>query len=104
MQERIACVAPIKAGVQQLQQMFDQVYQEALGRALKEKRITRSAAAKHLRRLPNKGPKRWLVGSKLGDELLQGSGKMAPERYRRAIEQYFEQISHLREAQAESAK
>lgn len=89
---------------QQLQQMFDQVYEEALQRALKEKRITRSAAAKHLRRLPSEGPKRWLVASELGDELLQGSGKMAPEQYRQAIEQYFEQISALQNAGAENAK
>ena len=89
---------------QQLQQLFDQVYQEALQRALREKRITRRAAAKHLRRLPNDGPQRWLVASELGDELLQGSGKMAPEQYRQAIEQYFEQISDLRDAPAESTE
>jgi hypothetical protein len=91
------------AANQQLQQMLEKAYQEALGRALKEKRITRSAAVKHLRRLPENGAK-WLVGSKLGDELLQGSGKVAPEQYRRAIEQYFEQISNLRESQSENGE
>ena len=94
----------LAAANQQLQRMLEKAYQEALGRALKEKRITRSAAAKHLRRLPDSGAKRWLVGSKLGDELLQGSGKVAPEQYRQAIEQYFEQISNLRAAQADNAE
>ena len=89
---------------QQLQKAFEKAYQEALGRALKEKRITRSAAAKHLRRLSNQGAKRWMVGSELGDDLLQGSGKVAPEQYRQAIEQYFEQISQLRENQADATE
>lgn len=89
---------------QELQQMLERAYQEALGRALKEKRRTRQSAKKHLRRLPIRGAKRWLVGSQLGDDLLQGSGKMAPEQYRQAIEQYFEQISQLRETQKESSE
>ncbi|MCA9213164.1 MAG: hypothetical protein KDB27_08875 [Planctomycetales bacterium] len=89
------------AGNQQLQDKLQQAYQEALGRALNEQRRTRTAAKKSIRRLPNKDGKRWLVGSELGDDLLQGSGKVAPEQYREAIEQYFDQISRLRKEQQE---
>ena len=34
--------------------------------------------------------------SKLENELLQGRGNMAPEAYRRAIEQYFDEISRAK--------
>ena len=86
---------------QKLQESFEKAYKEALARALKEKRVTRASAEKHLKRAPDSDPKRWLVGSELGDDLLQGSSKMAPEQYRQAIEQYFDQISNLRQPQAE---
>jgi hypothetical protein len=36
--------------------------------------------------------------SQLGDDLQQGADKAPPERYRRAIEQYFRQISQPEKA------
>ncbi len=73
---------------QRAQQRLNKVYQRAIARALKEatpKRvdIPRPAKLSEWNRLV----------SKLGDDVGQGRDKAPPERYRRAIEQYFSQIS-----------
>ena len=43
---------------------------------------------------------RWnLLASELGEDMLQGDNRIPPERYRSAIEHYFEQISKLKNDQ-----
>ena len=43
---------------------------------------------------------RWnLLVSQLGEDMLQGDNKVPPERYRSAIEHYFEQLSKLKNDQ-----
>jgi hypothetical protein len=74
------------------QRQLDRAYRRAVARAMKE------ADAEDL---VNDGPLKlagehsdWnVLLSQLGDDLRQGRDKAPPERYRRAIEQYFRQIS-----------
>jgi hypothetical protein len=75
---------------QRAQQRLNQAYQRAIARALKEatpKRvdIPRPAKLSDWNRLV----------SKLSDDVGQGRDKAPPEQYRRAIEQYFSQISRV---------
>jgi hypothetical protein len=68
---------------------LDQAYRRAISRALKEAASRPNLAAATGARLND-----WnRLASKLGDDLLQGRDKAPPEQYRRAIEQYFLQIS-----------
>ena len=76
---------------QRAQRRLDQAYRRAIARALKETKpkqpivIPRSTTLSDWNKLV----------SKLGDDLRQGRDKAPPEKYRRAIEQYFAQISSL---------
>jgi hypothetical protein len=75
---------------QRARRQLDRAYQRALARALKEstpKRVEMSQPVK----LSD-----WnRLVSKLGDDVGQGRDKAPPEQYRRAIEQYFSQISSV---------
>ncbi|HEY3394973.1 MAG TPA: hypothetical protein VGK58_19870 [Lacipirellulaceae bacterium] len=71
-------------------QQLNRAYQRALARAIKEStpqriEVPRPAKLSDWNRLV----------SKLGDHLGQGRDKAPPEQYRRAIEQYFSQISSV---------
>ena len=86
----------VRAFIQQQEEearrKMQRAYQDALARALKENQEL-SAAAR--RRLVSKGPlSDWnVLASQLEDALLQSRGQMPPEQYRKAIEQYFSEIS-----------
>ena len=72
------------------QRAIEQAFRKALARALKESQaegVVDPAA-------PARKTVDWNdLASKLGDDLQQGRNTAPPERYRRAIEQYFRQIS-----------
>jgi hypothetical protein len=73
---------------QRARQQLNRAYKRAIARALKEStpqrvEVPRSTKQSDWNRLV----------SKLGDDLRQGRDKAPPEQYRRAIEQYFSQIS-----------
>jgi hypothetical protein len=75
---------------QRAQQRLNQAYQRAIARALKEAaprrvEVPRPAKLSDWNRLV----------SKLSDDVGQGRDKAPPEQYRRAIEQYFSQISRV---------
>jgi hypothetical protein len=80
-------------------QQLNRAYQRALARALKEstpKRIETPSPVK----LSD-----WnRLVSKLGDDVGQGRDKAPPEQYRRAIEQYFSQISSVVEESEQPAR
>ena len=75
------------------QRLLDRAYRRAVARAMKEV---------DAEDLVQEGPMKlagensdWnVLLSQLGDDLRQGRDKAPPERYRRAIEQYFRQITH----------
>ncbi|HEX2477354.1 MAG TPA: Ig-like domain-containing protein, partial [Lacipirellulaceae bacterium] len=71
-------------------QQLNRAYQRALARALKEATPQRVAVQQ-----PVKLSDWNRLVSKLGDDLRQGRDKAPPEQYRRAIEQYFTQISSV---------
>jgi hypothetical protein len=71
-------------------QQLNRAYQRALARALKESTPQRIEAPR-----PVKLSDWNRLVSKLGDDLGQGRDKAPPEQYRRAIEQYFSQISSV---------
>jgi len=71
-------------------QQLNRAYQRALARALKEATPQRVAVQQPVKLAD------WnRLVSKLGDDLRQGRDKAPPEQYRRAIEQYFSQISSV---------
>jgi hypothetical protein len=71
------------------QQQLNQAYQRAIARALKETAQVQKVEIPKPTKLSD-----WnRLVSKLGDDLRQGRDKAPPEEYRRAIEQYFSQIS-----------
>jgi hypothetical protein len=76
---------------QQAQQRLQRAYQRALARALKE------TTPKNKIVVPKPGKlSDWnRLVSQLGDDLSQGRDKAPPEQYRRAIEQYFAEISKI---------
>jgi hypothetical protein len=81
----------IRQNEQQTRHRLNRAYQRAIARALKESvpktkvEIPQPAKLSDWNRLV----------SKLGDDLQQGRDKAPPEQYRRAIEQYFAQISRV---------
>ena len=79
---------------QRIRNLSNQAYRNALARAQvkgKGKRKRRSLA---------KDDRRWnLLVTQLDEDMLQGDKKVPPERYRTAIEQYFEEISKLKSEQ-----
>ena len=73
------------------QQQLNEAYQRAIARALKETTQVQKLEIPKPTRLSD-----WnRLVSKLGDDLRQGRDKAPPEEYRRAIEQYFSQISRV---------
>jgi hypothetical protein len=75
---------------QRARQQLNRAYQRALARALKEATPQRVEVQQ-----PVKLSDWNRLVSKLGDDLRQGRDKAPPEQYRRAIEQYFTQISSV---------
>ncbi|MGE3242862.1 MAG: hypothetical protein AB7I57_17445 [Pirellulales bacterium] len=81
------------------QWQLDQAYRRAIARALREAKPKQKIARPKATRLSD-----WnKLVSQLGDDVGQGRDKAPPEQYRRAIEQYFAQISK-RVAEAEKAE
>ncbi len=81
--------------MQQQQQMrqrqLEEAYRRAVARALKE--ANASDLVKNMPQLALEKADWNRLASQLDDDLRQGRDKAPPERYRRAIEQYFRQIS-----------
>jgi hypothetical protein len=76
---------------QQARQRLDQAYRRAIARALKEATPKRNVEIPKAVKLSD-----WnRLVSQLGDDLRQSRDKAPPEQYRRAIEQYFSQISRV---------
>ncbi len=73
------------------QRRLDQAYRRAVARALKESEL--DAADEGELQLARETVDWNVLLSQLGDDLQQDADKAPPERYRRAIEQYFRQIS-----------
>lgn len=74
------------------QRQLDRAYRRAVARAMKEadaEDLVKDAPLK----LAGENSDWNVLVSQLGDDLRQGRDKAPPERYRRAIEQYFRQIS-----------
>jgi hypothetical protein len=75
---------------QQARQRLERAYRLAVARALKESTSSRKIAIPKQTKLSD-----WnRLVSRLNDDVGQGRDKAPPEQYRRAIEQYFAQISH----------
>jgi hypothetical protein len=79
----------VRRDEQKAKQQLNRAYQRAMARALKE---TKKTAKVELPKATKLSDWNKLV-SELGDDLRQGRDKAPPEQYRRAIEQYFAQIS-----------
>ena len=74
---------------QRARQRLDRAYRLAVARALKESASSRKIVVPKRTKLSD-----WnRLVSRLSDDVGQGRGKAPPEQYRRAIEQYFAQIS-----------
>jgi hypothetical protein len=85
---------------QQLRQRLDRAYQRAIARALKEATAKRTVEIPKPTKLSD-----WnRLVSQLGDDLRQSRDKAPPEQYRRAIEQYFSQISRVVAESEEQAR
>jgi hypothetical protein len=73
---------------QRMRRRLDEAYKRAQARALKEEtKLTKVEIPKTTMSDWNK------LVSELGDDIRQGRDKLPPEQYRRAIEQYFAEIS-----------
>jgi hypothetical protein len=71
------------------QWQLDQAYRRAIARALKEGKSAKKVARPKATKLSD-----WnRLVSELNEDVGQGRDKAPPEQYRRAIEQYFAQIS-----------
>ena len=77
------------------QRQLDQAYRRAVARALKEAEA--EDLVKDMPKLARETADWNRLASQLEDDLRQGRDKAPPERYRRAIEQYFRQISGARD-------
>jgi|GEM_PF-1831491 len=73
------------------QRQLDQAYRKAVARALKETQA--EDLAKEMPQLARETTNWNRLASQLQKDLRQGADKAPPERYRRAIEQYFRQVS-----------
>jgi hypothetical protein len=83
-------MSQLQSDQQQAQRRLDRAYRQAIAKALKL-----STPPPPKVELPKAGKLTdWnRLVSHLGDDLRQGRDKAPPEQYRRAIEQYFTQIS-----------
>lgn len=75
------------------QRRLDRAYRRAVARALKEQDELKLADENELK-LAQETVAWNVLLSQLGEDLTQDADKAPPERYRRAIEQYFRQISN----------
>ena len=74
---------------ERMRRQLDQAYRRAIARALKESTQGKKIALPRRTKLAD-----WnKLLSELNDDVGQGRDKAPPEQYRRAIEQYFSQIS-----------
>lgn len=80
------------------QRQLDRAYRRAVARAMKEADAEDLVKDMPLK-LAGEGSDWNVLLSELGDDLRQGRDKAPPERYRRAIEQYFRQISRSADAE-----
>ena len=79
---------------QRMRNLSNKAYRNALARAR-----VKNGSKKRKPKLAKDG-RRWnLLVSQLEEDMLQGDKKVPPERYRSAIDQYFEKISKLKNAQ-----
>ena len=84
----------------QAQRKLDQAYRRAIARALKEAKTKPPVEIPKAVKLSD-----WnQLVSKLGDDIRQSRDKAPPEQYRRAIEQYFTQISSVVAEQEKNEK
>lgn len=84
---------------QRARQRLDRAYRLAVARALKESTSSRKIAIPKQTKLSD-----WnRLVSRLRDDVGQGRDKAPPEQYRRAIEQYFAQISQAVAAEEHAA-
>ena len=74
------------------QRRLERQYRKAVARALNETDIEDPSAGESLE-IAQETVEWNVLLSQLGDDLQQGAEKAPPERYRRAIEQYFQQVS-----------
>ena len=88
-------MASMMSRLQQMRRLSNRAYRRALERA-------RVSTDEYRKPKLAQETLRWnvLVGQ-LGDAMLQGDNRVPPERYRRAIEQYTDQISKLNNDQQE---
>jgi hypothetical protein len=78
----------VRQDQQRTRRQLEEAYRRAIARALKEEANRRKIE------LPKTAMSDWnKLVSRLGDDLRQGRDKAPPEQYRRAIEQYFAEIS-----------
>jgi hypothetical protein len=78
----------VRQDQQRMRRQLDRAYRRAVARALKEEKNVRKVE------IPKTKMSDWnKLVSELGDDLRQGRDKAPPEQYRRAIEQYFAEIS-----------
>ena len=86
---RRAAANQMKQQDKRTQQKLNQAYQQAIARALKETTPKRTEKVAKTVKLAD-----WnKLVSHLGDDVSQGRDKAPPEQYRKAIEQYFAEIS-----------
>jgi hypothetical protein len=79
----------VRQDQQRTQHQLSQAYRRAIARALKESKDMPKVEVSKPAKLSD-----WnRLVSELGNDLRQGRDKAPPEAYRRAIEQYFSQIS-----------
>ena len=82
----------LMAQQQRMRNLSNQAYRNALARAKVKNKGKKPKLAKD--------DSRWnLLVGQLDEDMLQGDKKVPPERYRTAIEQYFEKISKLKAEQ-----
>ena len=87
--------ASLSSQLQQMRRLTNRAYRKALARARVENEARKPVLAKD--------NERWnLLASVLGDAMRQGDKRTPPEKYRRAIEHYTDQISKLKNAQQEN--
>jgi hypothetical protein len=98
---RLLINARLREQEQRTQQQMQEAYEKALARALKEmERLAKTAEKENKTDAPAKQVDWNVLVSELRDDLMQGRGKLPPEEFRRAIEQYFDLISRAKAGDA----
>jgi hypothetical protein len=104
-QMRMMINARLREQQRRTEDEMQQAYQEALARALKEMERLAKTAERENKGQPRAQQVDWnVLVAELREDLMQGRGKMPPEEFRRAIEQYFDLISRAKSQEAESSR